>query len=81
MNRVADEDRPTNIQFVSFFAGTSECSLHFFHDQNLSHSPLKVDGLDNEAQRRADLSNIFVHDFLNNGSLARVVETPIPSPT
>ncbi len=52
---------PSLVSLVS--AGACECS------------PLKVDGLDDEAQGRAYRRHILVHDALHNGCFASVVES------
>jgi hypothetical protein len=37
--------------------------------------PVKIDRLDDKAQRRADSGDILVHDLFDDGRLASIVET------
>lgn len=39
--------------------------------------PLIVDGLDDEAQRRAHSIHVFPHDFLDDGRLSSVIQATV----
>lgn len=45
-------------------------------DECPENSPHEVNGFDNEAQRGAHGCDILVHDALDDGRLAGIVETP-----
>lgn len=52
---------------VSLFAPATRCAAH--------HSPVKLDSLDDKAERRADAVDVFAHNSLDNCGLARIIQS------